>query len=485
MEILDDEQELLLVGPSSEEREHALLAPSSADAWTECYAMPAMSSLLPEVPNMDAAVGTGMHDAGRHCLVTGTNAAEHVGTAFEGIVLTADAARTLQEGYIDPVREISTGGVLLVEQRLSIEHLTGEKNAKGTSDTVVLFPRKIIIADLKWGVGVQVFAERNKQLAMYALAAYEEYSLGYDFEEVTLMIFQPNLEHYDAWTITIDELLEMGEQIKRDAAIAYSLLMKADLPDAMFKPTESNCRFCKAKGNCAPQAKEVLTAVAWGTEGVSEVTERKEWVRHDGSDSYVAMNADDLALTIPADDLVNVHATAVPLAVREEQANNVGAKLAVAIEQAQQQVQVLTADQLAALMPRLGLIQAWCKSVKTAGERHIHAGGVVPGYKLVMGKQGNRKWADLTQAEATLKSMRLKDDEMYDKSIISPTRAEDLLKKDSPRRWKKLQPLITRAEGKPTVVPVSDKRLAIEAAPVADDFAVLTDETGDEFADLV
>lgn len=72
-----------------------------------------------------------------------------------------------------------------------------------------------------------------------------------------------------------------------------------------------------------------------------------------------------------------------------------------------------------------------------------------------------------------MKALRLKADDMYDKKLISPTTAEKLLKTD-PKKWDKLKELITRASGKPSVAPATDKRpaLAIHTA------------TGDEFAAL-
>jgi len=71
-----------------------------------------------------------------------------------------------------------------------------------------------------------------------------------------------------------------------------------------------------------------------------------------------------------------------------------------------------------------------------------------------------------------LKSMRLKHDQMYDYSVISPTAAEKLAKAGEigPRQWPKLQSLITRSDGKPSVAPESDKRPALVVTPSADDF---------------
>jgi hypothetical protein len=75
-----------------------------------------------------------------------------------------------------------------------------------------------------------------------------------------------------------------------------------------------------------------------------------------------------------------------------------------------------------------------------------------------------------TGAEALLKSFRLRQDEMYELSLISPTTAEKVLK-DSPKRWAKAQEHITRSEGKPSVAPATDKRPALDVQTVADDFS--------------
>jgi hypothetical protein len=66
--------------------------------------------------------------------------------------------------------------------------------------------------------------------------------------------------------------------------------------------------------------------------------------------------------------------------------------------------------------------------------------------------------------------MRLKADEMYDRKLITPAKAEKLLK-DTPRRWNSIAQHITQGEGKPSVAPVTDKRPAYS---VVDDFEDLT-----------
>jgi hypothetical protein len=116
------------------------------------------------------------------------------------------------------------------------------------------------------------------------------------------------------------------------------------------------------------------------------------------------------------------------------------------------------------------LVEDWCSAVKAEVERRLLAGKTVEGFKLVEGRRGPRKWADEAEAEKVFKSFRLRQDEMYDMKLVSPTSAEKLLK-DNPKRWAKVEDLITQSDGKPSVAPATDKRSALTVSSVADDFA--------------
>jgi hypothetical protein len=132
-------------------------------------------------------------------------------------------------------------------------------------------------------------------------------------------------------------------------------------------------------------------------------------------------------------------------------------------------------------MAAVPVVEIWCKAVLAEGERRLLAGVPVDGWKLVEGRRGSRKWSDTADAEAALKAMRLKHDEMYEYSVISPTTAEKLAKAGSlgARQWTKLQALIVQAEGRPSVAPASDKRPAISVAPVDADFAPVAQPEGE------
>ena len=79
--------------------------------------------------------------------------------AHRDFVVDADMARHVQT-YVDYVRDLvkNTGGTLLVEQRLPIGDITGEDDAHGTSDAVILTDTEVIVVDLKFGRGERVDA---------------------------------------------------------------------------------------------------------------------------------------------------------------------------------------------------------------------------------------------------------------------------------------------------------------------------------------
>jgi hypothetical protein len=137
-----------------------------------------------------------------------------------------------------------------------------------------------------------------------------------------------------------------------------------------------------------------------------------------------------------------------------------------------------TADQddLARVMANANLIEGWVKAVRAEVERRLLAGEPVTGYKLVQGKRGNRMWVNPDDAEAALKAMRIKHDQMYDYKLASPTTIEKLAKAEEigPRQWAKIQALITQSEGQPSVAPESDKRPALVTSAAASDFDDVT-----------
>ena len=218
----------------------------------------------------------------------------------------------------------------------------------------------------------------------------------------------------------MEELQAFGEQAQEAATSVIVMFNIADcegvetLPLENFTPGEKQCRFCKAKAVCTAQKMQHMQTAA----------------------------SDFEDLTKPVSEIIADASSRVPL---------------------------LTIGELAEIYSQADAIESWLKAVRDRVNSELNAGHAVPGFKLVTGKQGNRAWSDEEAARALLKDQfRYKTEEVFDFKLISPTKAEKLIKKTNPRRWTKVEALITRADGKPTVAPESDPRPALNINPVND-----------------
>lgn len=242
---------------------HAQLSPSSADRWMVCPGSVALNAGLADTSSAAADEGTAAHWLGEQIL-NGAEGATLVGTKAEnGVTVTSDMLIEVLK-YTSYVQDVvaSTGGTLLVEQRLPIGHLTGEDGAHGTSDTVILAGHELIVVDLKFGMGVKVDAERNRQLRIYALGALEQYGLAFDFTRVRMVIHQPRLDHVSEWVDTVEELeafaaeVRLAAQVVQDATDHHAEGTMAEYPRALV-PSTKGCRWCKAKADC-PALRDVV-----------------------------------------------------------------------------------------------------------------------------------------------------------------------------------------------------------------------------------
>ena len=228
---------------------HAFLSPSGAPYWTRCLAKPYMEAGCADSTSAAAAEGTSAHELRARCLIQNTDACDYLGQVIEGFEVTQEMADAVQQS-LDVIRAIGAGEGcdIHVEVPLDISVITGEKDAKGTSDTVILrhATHNLWVDDYKHGRGVKVFAQDNEQLLVYAGAALFEFDLVGDWQTITLSISQPRLGHFDEWTISVEEL---QERLATVSSIAAQIL--AGSKDTLtLAPGEKQCKFCRAKATC-------------------------------------------------------------------------------------------------------------------------------------------------------------------------------------------------------------------------------------------
>lgn len=131
--------------------------------------------------------------------------------------------------------------VMEIEQKLDLTDFIPE--SYGTADCVIINDDLLEVIDLKYGKGVPVYAEWNKQLMLYGLGALQKYDTMYDISEIRLTIVQPRINNISTWQISVEELRKWAEEeLRPKASLAFE--GKGELCAGDW------CRFCAVKNRC-------------------------------------------------------------------------------------------------------------------------------------------------------------------------------------------------------------------------------------------
>lgn len=501
--------------------DHALLSPSGMPAAIRCLAKPHRERGLPDQSSSFADEGTAAHFLMEQCLLENKDAKDFQGLRIQvkdGVTefntsgqypVGLDMIGPMQKA-LDYVRAVADGATIYTEQKLSIAHITGEhwhrvtgavcfKNdagqfidfdngdiypeddvepATGTTDVWIIKGSVAHSIDLKWGMGVQVFAKDNEQQEMYTDAGLQEFDFVGEVEEIHLHILQPRLQHFDEAKLTRTELDARIDLIRKACKeIAFT-------PGEMLTavPGDKQCKFCRVPPDKCPERINHTMELIVG----EFVDLEKGFVKVEmpQAEKLLAQSfgVKPTAVTFEVYDLDHSPHSESGYQFTVKKPN-----IRPSLEAATEAVATADDERLATLMDAADMIEGFAKVVRAEVERRLLAGKFTDArYKLVEGRQGARSWTSEEEAEAALKAMRLKVDQMYDFKLISPTTAEKVLKEANPRKWNKLQPLIGRSDGKPSVAPASDKRPALSMA-IAEQFEELPAEEPliDNFEDLV
>lgn len=439
-----------MANASGSNHEHALLSPSGSKKWLGCSASLLCEKDIPNESGQAAINGTAMHAVSedllnRHIKGETTVTAAHykgvyvlnegkgpikavAGKPPAGSVLITDEFVTMVERYTDyALGIISSAEYVKIEMRAELTKLlhpdyvanfgkadcvtadgeevifkTNSQQVKtfGTADLVAVIPRTdgsfmLLVGDLKTGRHA-VEAKENKQLMLYALAILAKLRRLYNITLVRLAIFQPYCGGPSEWDITPEGLDIFRKFASKRAIEALDVYYggKKNLKASHFKPSADACQWCRFNEKCNARTKAAIQT------GGATATDADL-----GDDSHE-----------------------------------------------------MTPEELKAAYEKLPELRQHIATIEKAMHAALLSGVAVPGYKLVTGNEGIRKWSDTTKVTEMLEGARIKRDMMFKESLISPTDAEKVFKTEKPRIWRRLEKLIERAPGKPTIAAADDPR---------------------------
>ena len=376
--------------------QHALLGASSAERWINCTPSARLTEQLKDTTSVYAAEGTLAHKIGElkltEYLLDGLG---NYGSTWKEII----AHDLFYEGMIDEVSIYTdyvieqfneavqaTGDPLIfLEERLDYSKYVPE--GFGTGDCIIIADDTLEIIDLKFGKGVEVSAEDNPQLMLYALGAYEKYGFIYDIQNIKMTIAQVRLGNISSSVISSATLLGWAEDVVMPAAQLAFAGEGEQVPGSW-------CKFCGLKAECKARAEKNLAFV-------------KKY-----------------------------------------------------------QDATITLELMAAILDQSGEIVSWISDVTETALIKALDGEEIPGYKVVEGRS-NRQISDDAALAEILEKETAKPEEIWKpKALQTITALEKLFGK---KRFAELaQAYIVKPPGKPTLVPISDKRPALNSPE--DDF---------------
>lgn len=125
----------------------------------------------------------------------------------------------------------------------------------------------------------------------------------------------------------------------------------------------------------------------------------------------------------------------------------------------------LNIDEIAEVLTKIPELKAWASDVEAWALTQAQTGTTIPGFKVVAGRS-IRKYSDETAVAEAAKAAGYSD--IYDTRLIGITAMERLMGKTTFRDV--LGDLVVKPQGKPTLVPESDKRPALQRTTAATDF---------------
>ena len=423
---------------------HALLSPSAAHRWIHCTPSAVLAAKVEDKGSSYAEEGTCAHALCELQLLKALERPfdqaqrEYEALASKWYTAEMQEAADLYVSIILDKWHLAQSrdqfAQIYVERRLDFSSYAPE--SFGTADCVILADGCMEVIDFKFGKGVEVKAEGNPQMLIYALGAYDEFSIGYAIKEVCMTIVQPRIANIDEWRIPIQQLLDWGENTLRPAADA------AFVGAGELAPGD-HCRFCPVKATCSALAFRAIDAFRfYNARALPPITAPQ-----------AAPDESSSPITVPS---------ASPEGPSEDHPSP---------------IDTLPPHIFAEILKLIPSIERWAEAVKEHALALALSGSTPEGFKLVEGRSVrviNNPEA-LASTLTTALGIGITDSLYKPRELQSLTALEKIVGK---KKFNELaKPYIDKPAGKPTLVPVTDKRPALDLDPTASarlDFANLT-----------
>ena len=378
----------------NDHRKHARLSASGSQRWLACPGSILLEESYPEdVVSEYAEYGTAGHQLAQVCLEK-----DRPATLFEGQVF--NQSKNFPEGF-----------AVDAEMADAVQIYLDYCNSLGEEGRNFIEKQVDFSLYVKGGFGTADFIKiKDKEVHVVDLKMGKGVKVNAEFNTQGMLyalglVISTRQADHDLVHIAIvqprlDHISEWSIPVNELYRWALNYVKpRADQAwngEPIFNPGESQCRFCKAKPTCKALAEHSL------------------------------QTAMDTFTDIPTEeDLKEVH--------------------------------TLTHEEIGALLPRVNTLVNWAKSLEAHAFNELDKGEKIPGYKLVMGRSGNRKWTDEADIEEKLTRMGVKKTEMFSKKILTPAQMCKVLKaKDL--SLTQIETYWNSPEGKPTIAVESDSR---------------------------
>ena len=365
-------------------RKHAVLSASASDRWLNCPPSARLCEAYEDKSSDYAAEGTDAHTLCEYRLKQALGIP--VEDPVESLLWYNEEMEECATGYVayvvellETAKQTCSDPVVMIEQRVNFSRWV--RDGFGTADCILIADGVLNIVDYKHGQGVEVSAEGNTQLSLYALGALEIFDGIYDIDWVCVHIFQPRKSNVASSMMEKAVLYDWADtDLTQKAQLAYE--GRGDFNCGEW------CRFCKAKAECRERAEANLALARYEFQA-------------------------------PA---------------------------------------LLDDEEIADILGKVDAMAAWASDVKEYALQQAVSGKEWTGWKLVEGRS-NRKYTSEAAVAATVEDAGF---DPYQRKVLGVTAMQKLLGKT--RFEELLAPYIEKPQGKPTLVPESDKRPAMNTA---------------------